>query len=67
MTKNALASAFIWLTAALVSGGFLWLLADIILHGLPKLSWPFFVEAPQNAGRSGGIGPIIVSTGLILL
>lgn len=67
MSKNALASAFIWLTAALVSGGFLWLLADIVLHGLPKLSWPFFVEAPQNAGRSGGIGPIIVSTGLILL
>jgi phosphate transport system permease protein len=67
MSKNGLANLLIWLTAVLVSGSFVWLLADIIIHGLPKLSWPFFVEAPQNAGRSGGIGPIIVSTGLILL
>jgi phosphate transport system permease protein len=67
MSKNGLATLLIWLTAALVSGVFVWLLADIIIHGLPKLSGSFLVEAPQNAGRSGGIGPIIVSTGLILL
>jgi len=66
MVKNALTTGVIWLTAALVSGVFVWLLADIIIHGLPKLSWSFLVEAPQNAGRSGGIGPIIVSTVLIL-
>jgi len=67
MSKNGLATLLIWLTAALVSGVFVWLLADIIMHGLPKLFWSFLVEAPQNAGRSGGIGPIIVSTALILL
>lgn len=67
MTKNALASVLIWLMAMLVSGVFVCLLADIIIHGLPQLSWPFFFEAPQNAGRSGGIGPIIVSTVFILL
>ncbi len=67
MSKNALATLLIWLTAALVSGVFVWLLADIIMHGLPQLSWSFLAEAPQNAGRSGGIGPIIVSTALILL
>ncbi|MDO9168160.1 MAG: phosphate ABC transporter permease PstA [Methylobacter sp.] len=66
MFKNALTTLLIWLTAALVSGVFVWLLADIIIHGLPKLSWSFLVEAPENAGRSGGIGPIIVSTVLIL-
>lgn len=67
MSKNGLATLLIWLTAALVSGVFVWLLSDIIIHGLPKLSGAFLVEAPQNAGRSGGIAPIIVSTGLILL
>ena len=66
MVKNALTTGVIWLTAALVSGVFVWLLADIIIHGLPQLSWSFLVEAPKNAGRSGGIGPIIVSTVLIL-
>ena len=67
MSKNGLATLLIWLTAALVSVVFVWLLADILIHGLPQLSWSFLVEAPKNAGRSGGIGPIIVSTGLILL
>ncbi|MDD5460223.1 MAG: phosphate ABC transporter permease PstA [Methylococcales bacterium] len=67
MIKNALASALIWLIAMLITGVFAWLLADIIIHGLPHLSWSFLVEAPGNAGRSGGIGPVIISTGLILL
>ncbi len=66
MFKNTLTTLLIWLTAVLVSGVFVWLLADILIHGLPQLSWPFITEAPQNAGRSGGIGPIIVSTVLIL-
>jgi phosphate transport system permease protein len=30
------------------------------------VSWRFLVEAPADAGRAGGIGPILVSTGLIL-
>ena len=67
MSKNNLATVFIWLIALLVSGVFFWLLSDIIVHGLAKLSWPFLVENPKNAGRSGGIGPIIVSTALILM
>ncbi len=67
MTKNVLATGLIWLMAALVSGVFVWLLSDILIHGLPQLSWAFLAEAPENSGRSGGIGPIIVSTLLILL
>ena len=67
MTKNALATLFVWLIALLVSGIFAWLLSEIIIHGLSGISWSFFVQSPQNAGRSGGIGPIIVSTALILM
>jgi phosphate transport system permease protein len=67
MSKNILATVFIWLIALLVSGVFVWLLSDIIVHGLAKLSWSFLIENPKNSGRSGGIGPIIVSTTLILM
>jgi phosphate transport system permease protein len=67
MTKNGLASMLIRLIAMLIIGVFAWLLSDIIGHGLSRLSWPFFIEVPHNSGRSGGIGPVIVCTGLILL
>jgi len=67
MSKNNLATLLIWLSALLVTGVFLCLLADIIMHGLAGLSWSYLVDSPQDAGRSGGIGSIIVSTGLILL
>ena len=56
----------IWGTAGLVTMAFLWLLGDLFRHGLSHISWTFLVSAPQNAGRAGGIGPIIVSTGLIV-
>jgi phosphate transport system permease protein len=45
---------------------FLWLLSDIIWHGAGQISWEFLTAAPENAGRRGGIGPILVSTLLIL-
>jgi len=50
----------------IVTGVFVWLLGDIIWHGIGQISWRFLTEAPRNAGRAGGIGPIIVSTLLIL-
>ena len=67
MSKNTLATLLIWMIALLVSGVFAWLLSDILIHGLTHLSWSFLIEIPQNAGRSGGIGPIIVATSFILL
>lgn len=41
-------------------------LADIVIHGLPALSWEFISENPSDAGRSGGIASILVSTALIV-
>lgn len=34
-------------------------------RGAERLSWSFLLSSPLNAGRSGGIGPIPVSTLLI--
>ena len=59
-------TALVWGTAGLVTLTFLWLLGDILAHGLPQLSWTFVFASPENAGREGGIGSILVSTGLII-
>lgn len=56
----------VWAIALLITGIFLWIVGDILWHGWGQLSWDFLVMAPSNAGREGGIGPILVSTLLIL-
>jgi len=55
-----------WLVAAGIAAAFVWLLADVVLHGITQLSWEFFTAQPRDAGRSGGIGPILISTLLVL-
>lgn len=64
--RDALLTAFVWITAVLVMGSFFWLLTDILMHGIRQLSWDFLVAETENAGRAGGIGPILVSTLLVL-
>jgi len=63
---DAIAATFAWGCAVIVTGAFAWLLFDVVRHGVAGLSWSFFVSEPANAGRGGGIGPVIVSTTLIL-
>lgn len=55
-----------WLAALLVVGLVGWMVADLLRQGLPRLSWAFLMELPADAGRSGGIRPILISTLLIL-
>jgi len=38
------------------------ILGDIIIKGLPALSWDFLTESPTNLGRGGGIFPAIAGT-----
>lgn len=38
------------------------ILQDIVVHGLPALSWEFLTQSPKDLGRSGGIFPAIVGT-----
>ena len=60
-------SRVVWLSVSLVAALFLWLLGDLIWRGAAHFSWSFLLSEPANAGRSGGIAPILVSTLLILL
>jgi phosphate transport system permease protein len=53
--------------ALLITVFFAWILGDIIWHSWGQISWEFLLSAPHNAGREGGIAPILVSTILILI
>jgi phosphate transport system permease protein len=64
--RERLVFILVWGTAALVTATFCWLLGNIVWHGLSHVSWTFLTAPPENAGRRGGIGPILVSTSLIL-
>ena len=57
----------IWGAALLVFAVFMWVLGDLAWQGVPHLSWSFIFSEPQNAGRAGGIAPILISTLLIIL
>jgi phosphate transport system permease protein len=60
------AAIAIALIALMVVGCFALLVGDLFWHGTSQLSWTFLTAAPQDAGRGGGIGPIIVSTAWIM-
>ncbi|MDP3744841.1 MAG: phosphate ABC transporter permease PstA [Methylotenera sp.] len=64
--RDQFLALFVWSAAALVFGSFLWLLSDMVWHGATQLSWNFLTTDTENAGRAGGILPILVSTLLIL-
>lgn len=54
--------------AALVTVAVLgWIVWDLVRLGLPNLSWQFLTGEVEQGGRAGGVGPILVSTLLILL
>jgi phosphate transport system permease protein len=61
------ATIVIWAAAALVLVPFLWLMGDLLWNGWQHLSFSFLFSAPSNAGRDGGIGPILISTMLIIV
>jgi phosphate transport system permease protein len=64
--KDMIFAVAIWLAVLLVTAVFLGLLFDMIWHGAREISWEFLTAAPENAGREGGIAPILISTVLLL-
>ena len=59
---DRLATAVVWGAALAVSALFVAIVADLLRHGGPSVSWTFLADAPRDAGRAGGILPIVVST-----
>ncbi|MEM7014036.1 MAG: phosphate ABC transporter permease PstA [Verrucomicrobiota bacterium] len=56
-----------WTMAAIVAAVFFWIIGTVVWNGAGAISWEFLTAEPLDSGRAGGIGPILVSTGLILL
>jgi len=59
---QAIAFAFVIAAAVIVLGILVIILQDIIINGLPALSWEFLTQPPKDLGRAGGIFPAIVGT-----
>ncbi|MEE2664050.1 MAG: phosphate ABC transporter permease PstA [Myxococcota bacterium] len=64
---DGLLGLVVWGVAIATLGLFSWVVGDVGLRGVSELSIAFLRESPADAGRAGGIAPILVSTGLILL
>ncbi|HJX57025.1 MAG TPA: phosphate ABC transporter permease PstA [Methanoregula sp.] len=43
------------------------ILQDIVINGLPALSWEFLTQPPRDLGRAGGIFPAIIGTLCLVL
>ena len=56
-----------WLSGIFIILFFGYLLFDIFLNGFSRIDFSFFYETPVNAGRQGGIAPMLLSTMLILI
>jgi phosphate transport system permease protein len=57
-----IAFSFIIGAALIVLAILVILLQDIVIHGLPAISWEFLTQPPRDLGRAGGIFPAIVGT-----
>ncbi|WP_255988462.1 phosphate ABC transporter permease PstA [Chitinolyticbacter albus] len=60
--RDRLWNGFLWVGSLLVVAVLLWPLLIVVLEGSHALSLEFFTQSPSDAGRSGGILPILVST-----
>jgi phosphate transport system permease protein len=44
-----------------------YILFDVVLHGVPALSWEFISQFPRKSGAEGGILPAIVGTACLVI
>jgi phosphate transport system permease protein len=63
---DRLATVALWAVALLVVALFAWLVGDVLRLGFSHVSLSFLTAEPEDAGRAGGIAPIIVSTLIIV-
>jgi phosphate transport system permease protein len=61
-TVQRIAFSFITAATLAVLAILVIILQDIIINGLPALSWEFLTGPPLDSGRAGGIYPAIIGT-----
>jgi len=65
MVRQRLAVGFMWMLTGITFAVLLFILAFILVHGLPHITWAFLTQSPASMGRQGGIFPMIVGTVLV--
>jgi phosphate transport system permease protein len=61
-TVQRIAFSFITAATLAVLAILVIILQDIIINGLPAISWEFLTRPPLDSGRAGGIYPAIIGT-----
>jgi phosphate transport system permease protein len=61
-TSQKIAKGLIWAAAFCTLAVMFWILFQVLTEGLPLLSLNFFLDAPRQMGRSGGIFSTIIGT-----
>jgi phosphate transport system permease protein len=56
------ALAGMWMLTISTLGVLGFIIAYILAHGLPHVTWSFLTEAPSEMGREGGVLPMILGT-----
>jgi phosphate transport system permease protein len=59
---QGLAKGVIWVAAFSTLAVMFWILYQVLREGLPLLHPDFFIQAPRQMGRAGGIFPTIIGT-----
>jgi phosphate transport system permease protein len=63
--RQRVAVGLMWTAAGITFAVLVFILAFILAHGLPHVTWTFLTQAPSSMGREGGILPIILGTLLV--
>lgn len=63
--RQRVAVGLMWIAAGITFAVLVFILAFILAHGLPHVTWTFLTQAPSSMGREGGILPIILGTLLV--
>jgi len=61
-TNEKIAKTVIWLAAILVMSILLFVIAHILIRGLPRINWAFLTDIPRSMGREGGVASTIAGT-----
>jgi len=64
-TSQRVAVGFMWALAAITFAVLVFILAFILAHGLPHVTWSFLTQSPTSMGREGGVFPMMVGTILV--
>ena len=65
VATQRIAVGFMWMLTGITFAVLVFILAFILAHGLPHVTWTFLTQSPASMGREGGIFPMIVGTLLV--